>query len=299
MTISLYFQVDGALDLVFGGLRKILILYLMSATIVSCFYFIEDNRKHNIQEYLNWITIFLKYCDRPIVMFTDGLIADKIDVMRKMYFPNYVSNWILIRRPISKLEFSWPEYWKNNHKQDTRNNIQTPDMYRIWANKSQLVEEVAKMNPFNTSHFFWCDAGCWRNEEFAKKYAPGWPSKLEDPLQITWAENFEQFYSEYNNIKQVTIADILKIKLQNMPTVAGGIFGGSQVSVIRFAECIRNTYKLYGDFELFAGDDQAVMASASFIMQHIYGKFAVNHYNSTKYHISGDRWFFFQYYLKS
>lgn len=302
MKVSLYFQLEAALDLIFSGLSNISILYVMSATIVSCFYFVEQNKKHNLHEYLNWISIFLRHCDRPIVMFTDDHMAERIDTIRKLYFSNYPENWLLIRRPISKLEFNWPEYWKKNHKQDTRNNIQNPDMYRIWANKSQLVEEVAKINPFNTSHFFWCDAGSWRNEEFAKKYAPGWPSKIEDPLQITWAENFDRFYSEYNDIHDITIgkiAKILKIQLQNTPTVAGGIFGGSRISVIRYAECIRSTYQLYGEYNLFAGDDQAVMATASFIMQHIYGIHAVKHYNSINYNILGDRWFFFQYYLKS
>ena len=269
----------------------------MSATIISCFYFVKDNRKHNIQEYLNWISIFLRYCDRPIVMFTDSYVADIIDNMRKTYFPNYTANWMLIHRPIDQLEFNWPEYWKKNHERDIRSNIQNSDMYRIWANKSQLVEEVAKINPFNTSHFFWCDAGCWRDEEFAKRYAPQWPSKLENGLHVAWVENFEKLYQEYNNIEDLTIEKIIKIKVQHTPTIGGGIFGGSKESVIRFARCIRDAYKLYGEFGLFAGDDQAVMVTATFIMGHIYGKEQVHHYNSNSYKILGDKWFFFQYHL--
>jgi len=250
-----------------------------------------------LNKYLEWISIFLKYCNRPIVMFSDGEAADFMDTYRKSISPAHAANWKLIRRPLDMLAFNWPEFWKETIESDTRDSNFTADICMIWANKSQFVQEVANSNPFNTSHFYWCDAGCWRNEKFAQQYAMNWPSKLEDPLQVTWVENLNRFQNMYRSLSPRTIDSIFTIKTQMVVTLGGGIFGGSKESVLLYAECIRQSYELYRTKKLFAADDQAVMASATFLMQHLYGEHTVKHCNTSEYHVLGDRWFLFQYLL--
>ena len=270
---------------------------MSTATIVSCFYDMPTNKKHTIDSYIQWISIFLQYCDTPIVMFSDGEVATYMDTYRKSISPRHAANWKLIRRPLHALAFHWPEFWKETIESDTRRTTYTADICMIWANKSQFLEEVANSNPFQSSHFYWCDAGCWRNRAFAERYAPNWPSKLDDPIQLTWVENLDRFQNIYRSLSPCTIDSIFTIETQKCVTLGGAIFGGSKESVLLYSDCIRKSYELYRTKKLFAADDQAVMASAAFLMQHLYGDHTVKHCSSSDYPILGDRWFLFQYLL--
>lgn len=202
-------------------------------TIVSCYYLLPNNKKRSIEEYMHWISNFLTHCTSPIVMFSDGPIADQMDAFRKAG-----GKWLLIRTPLQDLHFgSEAELAYMSHR--AKETPVTPDVMRIWMNKSHLLSKVAKTNPFNTDSFIWCDAGCWRNPQFAKTYAPGWPKSPPKALTSAWLgirptpnkENFEEFVTNY-------IPELLR------PAFTGAIFGGDKEAVTKFTEIFTRVFEI-------------------------------------------------------
>jgi hypothetical protein len=208
-----------------------------------------------------WISNFLTFCDSPIVMFSDGEIADTMDKLRKTAFPQD-KNWLLIRRPLDQLAFSSPEYlnYFNESVKLLRLGI-TADVFKIWANKAFLTREVAEQNPFNTNSFLWCDAGCWRNTSIARAYGPGWPRNPPLSLTMVW------MYDSLQNARKIKcpelLTDCVKVYsplLIHTPSLAGAIFGGSRESiqtlchlfVIVLDICIEEKIYLHTDQEILA-----------------------------------------------
>ena len=208
-------------------------------TIVSCYYLLPNNKKRSVDQYMNWISTFLTHCTSPIVMFSDGAIAEEMDVFRKARG----LRWLLVRTPIADLHFGSEaelQYF-NNREKDTP---VTADVLRIWMNKSHLMSKVAKANPFNTESFIWCDAGCWRDPTFAKAYAPGWPRsppkaltsswliRLQDVEHISKSQTFEEFVDDYMGY------------LLNRPAFTGAIFGGNKEAVTNFTEIFTKIFEI-------------------------------------------------------
>ena len=209
-------------------------------TIVSCYYLLPNNKKRSIEEYMHWISNFLTHCSSPIVMFSDGPIADQMDAFRKARgLP-----WLLVRTPLQDLHFgSEAELQYMDHR--ARGRTITPDVIRIWMNKSHLMSRVTKINPFNTDSFIWCDAGCWRNEPFAKLYAPGWPKSPPKALTSSWLISvqglknvgittpiFEEFVSHYMSC------------LLDRPAFTGAIFGGNKEAISNFTEIFTKVFEI-------------------------------------------------------
>ena len=254
---------------------------MSTITIVSCFYIIPENKKRRLEDYCYWLSLFLNYIPYPIVFFSDGAIADTIDSLKQTSQPN--APWICIRRPLESLEFQgleWDTYWSDCCKKGTNGKVNSPNVYRIWANKLILLEEVSKKNPFHTSHFYWCDAACWRNEEFASVIGRNWKLPLTPGFHCTWLDNLHTFQSSEEILLQ-----------GNMPTIAGAIFGGTSetIELVKKRFCLM--YEAARRHSLLDLNDQGVLAASVFNMPNIHN------WEAKKYPVIpyGDPWFLFQY----
>ena len=210
-------------------------------TIVSCYYLLPNNKKRSVDQYMNWISTFLTHCTSPIVMFSDGAIADEMDAFRK----SRGLRWLLVRTPVNELHFGSEAELQYMEDRSSGRPI-TPDVMRIWLNKSHLMSRVAKANPFNTESFIWCDAGCWRDQHFAKVYAPGWPRSPPKALTSSWIGNslqdvkslpkpnptFEEFVTHY------------MAYLLDRPAFTGGIFGGDKEAISNFTEIFTKVFEI-------------------------------------------------------
>lgn len=285
-------------------------------TIVSCYYLIENNKKIGVSDYLEWITNFLLYCDSPIIMFSNGFIADAMDKFRTSVSEKHAKNWHLILLDTDDLDFSnYTGYWdKIQGKYITVN--ASPIVHKIWANKTGFLEKAIKLNPFSTEQFFWCDAGCWRNKTFAQHYAKDWfQYTIPQGIHLSWVKNlakFQEANSEFmrqelfSGRKQESIMDqstLLQILQKNKLliqendvdnlSVAGAIFGGTKDELILYCKCVKETYKLFYESSILPNTDQIILAVTSFDPR-LNGK--VINYDIDNYPIHGDSWFFFQYY---
>ena len=250
-------------------------------TIVSCFYIIAENEKRNINDYIYWLSIFLNYIKHPIVFFSDGAMADTIDSLKRVTQPN--APWKCIRKPLDKLGFQekeWEDYWIECCKKGTNGRVNNPNVYRIWANKLLLLEEVARENPFNTEQYYWCDGACWRNEELARIVGDTWKLPITDDFHFAWVENFGRYTSAEEILLQA-----------NTTTIGGAIFGGNKNMIEKIKKRFCLMYEVARRHKLIDLNDQGVLAAAVFDMKNII------HWNAKEYPVlpGCDPWFLFQY----
>lgn len=254
---------------------------MSDVTIVTAFYIIPENRKRRLEDYCYWISLFLNYIQYPIVFYSDGPIADTIDSLKKQSQPN--APWLLIKRPLESLEFQgpdWETYWTDCCNKRTNGNVNSPNVYRIWANKLILLDEVCKKNPFNTKHFYWCDSACWRNEEFASLVGKSWKLPLTPGFHCTWLDNLHTFQSSEEILLQ-----------GNKPTIAGAIYGGTSETIGEIKKRFCLFYEAARRHNLLDLNDQGILAATVLNMKN------VHHWNAKDYPIVqyGDPWFLFQY----
>lgn len=255
-------------------------------TIVSCYYLLPNNKKRSIESYITWISNFLTHCDTPIVMFSDGPIADEMDRIRNAKFPN---KWLLIRRPLDQLKFSSPEYMSYFAELEIHapRGI-TADVVKIWMNKTMFLNEVTTKNPFNTNSFLWCDAGCWRNPSLAAKYAPGWPRKNVEALTMTWIDSFAEIQKLPKSLEEC----VKGYSIIGKPSVAGGIFGGSAISLQALADVFPKVLDILMKSKMYVDGDQEILAFSAIWLQQI---IPVDFYYKVRHMPEGtDEWFLFQ-----
>jgi hypothetical protein len=237
----------------------------MTPTIVSCYYMLGQS-KHFVEEYANWIRNFLVYVNTPIVMFSDGEAYDYMIHIRRL--ANLENTFCIIRKPLSELEFSTPEWvetWKQHVEKSSYKHLHNQELYRIWANKSFFVREAIEKNPFQSEHFVWCDAGCWRDPRIARFYGRDWPcieSLDKGRLTVLAMVDMMPFFEQLENPAIQTLDDLVTtIHTDNVLTMGGTILAGDRTAWLKWIPAFQNTLQAFVRNELFAGDDQSVIAS--------------------------------------
>ena len=243
-----------------------------------------------------WISNFLTFCDAPIVMFSDGEIADAMDTMRKNIFP-HAKNWLLIRRPLDQLQYSsqeYMDYFTNIEK--TRPMGITADVLKIWMNKIVFVNEVAEQNPFNTNSFLWCDAGCWRNQGIARQYGPGWPRNPPLSLTMTFMDNSLR---EIRKLAEPTLTLEECVKryspaIFNQASMAGAIFGGSLECIKALHDVFPKVLQFLMESNVFHVIDQEIFALSALWLES--QGIPVDFYDKYRQPVPErtDEWFLFQ-----
>ena len=256
-------------------------------TIVSCYYLLPNNKKRSIESYMIWISYFLAYCSSPIVMFSDGPIADEMDAFRK----STGLPWLLVRTPLADLDFGEDKYFEAL----TKGRQITPDVIRIWMNKSVLLNKVAQQNPFNTDSFIWCDAGCWRNETFAKIYAPGWPRSPPKAFSCSWIGNSLENIKGVPPLINPSLEEFVEYYIQHIvgiPTFTGGIYGGDKEAVKTFAEIFRQIFDICKSKNMLIDGDQEI-SGISVLWMEAQG-IPISFYDTKNVPPGTDNWFVLQ-----
>lgn len=237
----------------------------METTVVSCYYQLPHS-KHTPIEYTNWITTFLINIDTPIVMFSDG--PEYEHMCRIRIQAGLADKFFPVRKPLSELEFSTPEWidtWNAQLEKSNFKHLHNQELFRIWANKSFFVREAIELNPFNSETFVWCDAGCWRDPRLAYYYGKGWPcpdNLRPGCLLLLSMIDLNPFLQKVTDSKIQTVDDIVtQIRTDNVTTVGGTILAGDKAAWQKWIPAFQTVLETFIKHGIFAGDDQSVITS--------------------------------------
>jgi hypothetical protein len=275
-------------------------------TIVSCYYPLSKS-KHTIQEYVVWIFHFLTYVDTSIVLFTDETTADMLEAIRTE--AGLMDRLYLIKKPFHELKFTdnvWFDHWMNQLAITNWPDLHTVPLFIVWANKSFFVEEVIRINPFQSSYFIWCDAGCWRHPEIAKICGKGWPDARKitpNKLHIISMNSVEGLLYTLTTKSSWTHEEVVvELPIGYDVFIGGTILLGDREAWTAFIPAFEQTLHLFIKNNYFAGDDQHVILSTTLWLRVSDPEHAPILYMAPKdngffeygEYRMGDRWFAFQ-----
>jgi hypothetical protein len=235
-------------------------------TIVSCYYPRNENSRHTFEEYNLWIEQFLTFVNTPIVMFSDGEAYDWMYKVREK--AQLLDRFFLVRKPLSELECSSPEWediWTRQLQLGPWKDEPFQTIFKIWNHKAFFVEEALQKNPFESDVFVWCDAGCWRNPILCRNLAKDWPClKVLQPNRMFFLviESMNDLIERLSAPDIQSLEDVVtKIQTHHRTTISGTILLGDKKAWENWIPLYRQALDYYGKHNVFAGDDQAVIAS--------------------------------------
>lgn len=249
-------------------------------TIVSAYYILKS--KHTFEEYMQRISSFVKL-NRSLVFFTEKKFINTIKEMRPKNLHNKTV-FIEIEMKDFYTNRNFGKEFNETFKLDWENYFQSVPLYLVWAEKCFFLKRAILKNYFNSTCFYWIDAGIFIQGQFNND--TNWPSIqkcYEDPRVII------------NSIRNVSDLEIEKLKnfdrsyyynefLHNL-NVGGGIFGGHINYTLKFIDLYESTLISFINHTFFIGKDQNLFAFIAYLNPEIVNLI-----------YSGD-WFYFIKYL--
>lgn len=210
-------------------------------TIVSAYYNVCSKFSHN--KYMEWATNFMKL-ENPIVLFTTSEFSKVFKSLRG-------DRPIIIEELSFDELYTWKQYkdnWIHNHAIDPEKNIHSPELYSIWAEKPFFLEKAIFKNYFNTTHFFWCDVGAFR-----------------ESCNMPLFKNFPMTnYFQPNKIMFLAVEPLQESDKDDTfnSRIGGGLWGGDILACLKWKNAYENMLQKYFENNRFAGKDQMIMLSA-------------------------------------
>lgn len=143
------------------------------ATIVTAYYDIKS--KHPAEQYKSWFENLLGATD-PMIIFLEPNETAWIPWIPWFQERRHHAPTIIVPFPFSNLTMSTTftnAFWKEVMKRDYGHRYKKGvDVYKIWNEKIIMLHEAAAVNPFETDHFFWMDAGYFRRRAKSPRNRP-------------------------------------------------------------------------------------------------------------------------------
>jgi hypothetical protein len=215
-------------------------------TVVTSFYPIKSKRSPD--QYMDYAKTFMKL-SAPIVLFTDESYAERLRAMRPAHLQLNV-----VVRPFEELD-TWKLYkseWVKHHSMD-HETYHSPELYSVWSQKAFFVDEVVKSNPFQTTTFYWCDIGAFRDPDISPSILYSFPradilSSISPAILL-------------HSVNSLTKEDIETGDFKHVDRIAGGLWGGTALACKRWKKAYQEMLEQYFSKNIFAGKDQSVMLS--------------------------------------
>jgi hypothetical protein len=248
-------------------------------TVVTAYYPIRS--KFSPAQYLVWAQEFLRL-EAPILLFTEPGYASLFQALRTNGKPLSI-----VEKPFQSLSM-WRLYRANWERESMRDHEMhhSAELYALWAEKASFIEEAIRQNPHNTSHFFWCDIGAFR-----------------EPITPEMQTSFPR--TELFPTNQILLCSVQPLKADDWKKeggivgnfryenrIVGGLWGGSAAACLRWRSAYEAQLIRYFSSGRFAGKDQSVILSA-YLEDTSLARVIKP---TTK---QGDHWFFLEYALSA
>ena len=195
--------------------------------------------------------------NKSMVFFSNKKFMPHLKRIRPKIFHNKtvfniveIEEFLSYKKYINEFLRSW--------KIDFENSYHTVPLYLVWAEKCNFLKKAIEKNYFNSTCFYWIDAGYFREKNEIHKYVENWPSTKK------CFEDQRVIFGNLRNFSQIEKEKILNfdidshIFLQKNFNVAGGLFGGQIQNMIQFISLYYDTIKLFIKNNIFIGKDQNI-----------------------------------------
>ena len=203
----------------------------MSTTVVTAFYRFEKS-KHAYGEYLDWIRNFFKFTTSPVICFCENAgVLRRFQIHPRVTFVElpFIGSYTLTSP-------EWVERWSKQSEIDPEKDIHCPELYMIWALKQEFVARAIEANHYGSTHYVWCDIGCFRS-----------PQNFPEGCQ---------FAEKTPEIVRPGKTSVLSI--DNATHFGGGVLAGDIDSWKTFSKNFMDTLEIFHASGKFYGKDQDV-----------------------------------------
>ena len=229
-------------------------------TIVTSYFQIKSKFPH--KQYLEWMKNMLYYIASPMVIFTDKESEPVIKEMRK---PHLNNTRIIITSITDFYCYQWKSYWNFHYKFDPEQQIHSPELYMIWAEKTEMVRKAIELNPFNSEFYLWSDIGCFRNRthlgDIHPKDCVNWPSESKVEKLKCDKVYFDKTGDIPELFKILLLNGLTKHPITRLLATVGGLFILHKNMMDKWHQEFYNMLQLYFANNRFAGKDQTIMAN--------------------------------------
>lgn len=213
----------------------------------------------------------LCHIDCNLVIFTSKNLVDRFKELKK--------NAVIINIELEDLHHYQFRNMYKLHREMDHKDTHSPELYIIWAEKVKFVMKAIELNPFNSTKFVWCDIGVVREPQFMNifKNFPKGENIVDNKMNFLLLEPFTNNeiinkYTPYGNVR-----------------IAAGIYGSDIETWKKYDKLWDSTLQRYFQINLFAGQDQMIMAT-------IYLENPDLFHLITPINYGGDPWFYLLYY---
>ena len=251
-------------------------------TIVSAYYKIKSKRKP--RQYKDFLHNFIML-NKSIVFFTNKRFMSRLKKMRPK---EYYNKTIFIQEEIEEF-YAYENFldeFKKSFVIDKEKRYHTTSLYLIWAEKCNFLKKVILNNFFNSTCFYWIDAGYFRDKDDINKYSNNWPSTNkcynDNRVLMGLVNNFSN--TEKEKILNFDIQS--HMRLQKYHNVIGGIFGGQKENLLKFIELYYETIRIFIKHKIFIGKDQNIFTYVAFAHPEVIKLIFCKNYTEYRDHIS-------------
>lgn len=217
-------------------------------TVVSAFINLNKN-KYNNDYYNDWIRNFLLNLNKNLVVFVSEDYYDFIKDLRKDFY----NKTMIIKIKLEEFYmYNYINYLKKDLERDHEKNYHSTGLYMIWNEKLKFIERTINLNPFNTSHFAWCDIGYVRNKDYINLYMKDFPNIKKITENKVYMLNIDfNFTDDY-------FKDPFNPNYKYLPaTIGGGFMIGHKDNLLKMINIYYNKIIPYFiDKDYFIGTDQ-------------------------------------------
>ena len=190
----------------------------MSITFVSAFFDIGRKTEVPLQKYENYFTWINKLLDIPITLyfFTTLEIHDRLTYQPR----NNLIFGIIDKYPgsekLSQIQNIWSNYVTNNPEKDTA------EFACLTHSKFHLLNQAINVNPFNSTHYAWIDAGILKIATHGERLPTLYPPDKIKLLIMNFINS--------NEVKDPAFVRTCRYK------IAGGLFIGPKDNIKTFCD---------------------------------------------------------------
>jgi len=133
----------------------------------------------------------------------------------------------------------WVEKWSKQCEKDPEKHC--PELYMIWALKQEFVAKAIQANHYGSTHYVWCDIGCFRSPE-------------NFPEGCSFAERTPEVVQPGKTT--ILLIEDSYIGSVNGTFIGGGVLAGDIESWNTFSKNFIETLELFEKSGRFCGKDQ-------------------------------------------